>query len=194
MKTVILTTLSLFLLAVAGAVAFVYSGVFNVAADEPHSTVVHAVLETARVRSIKAQAAGIVVPGGFDEEAKIISAAGHFSEHCVTCHGAPGAKAGETAQGMYPKPPDLTHVSERFRPAELFWIIKHGLKMSGMPSMAHDGDAMLWSTVAFLQRLPHMSGEDYNGLWMKAQAQNGEGHNMGGMNMHGAGATDAEKH
>lgn len=193
MKTVVLTTLSLIVIAVVGAAAFVYSGVLNIAADEPHSAFVHAVMETARARSIKAHSTGIVVLGGFDDEAKIVGAVGHFSEHCVICHGAPGTKPDKIAQGMYPKPPDLKHVSERYTPAELFWIIKHGIKMTGMPSMADDGDAMLWSTVAFLRQLPRMSDEDYNDLWMKAQAQNGGSHNMGGMDTHGAAATDAEQ-
>lgn len=194
MRTVILTMLSLILLGILGAAVFVYSGVFNVAADEPHSALVYAVMETTRIRSIKAHASGIVVPAGYDSEANIAAAAGHFAEHCVMCHGGPGVKPNEIAAGMYPTPPSLKHVRDRYTPAEIFWILKHGIKTSAMPTMADDGDAMLWSTVTFLERLPGMSEEDYNDLWMKAQAQNGgKGMSMGGMNMHGADEPTAEK-
>lgn len=185
MKLIVLTILSLVVFAAAGAAGAVYLGLFNVAADEPHSPFVFAVMDTARVRSIKAHASGITVPAGYDAGAGMTGAAEHFSEHCVTCHGGPGTKPNEIAEGMYPKPPDLTHVSERYTPPELFWILRHGIKMSGMPSMADDGDAMLWSTVAFLQRLPSLSTQAYDDLL--AKAQDSEGQSMAGMHMHGAG-------
>ncbi|MBN9560562.1 MAG: cytochrome c [Alphaproteobacteria bacterium] len=195
MKTVVLTTLSLIVLALIGAAAFVYSGVFNVAAAEPHSAFVYSVLQTARIRSIKARAAGIVVPDGYDTEPKIVGAVGHFVEHCATCHGAPGTKPAEFAKGMNPRPPDLKRVKDRYTPAELFWIVKNGIKMTGMPSMADDGDPMLWATVGLLERLPSMTDKDFNDLWMQAQAQakGGRGMQMDRMDMHGAGGSDSEK-
>ena len=158
MRTAVVTLLSLVGLALLGAAAFVYAGFFNVGADDPHSPLVHAVLETARMRSIQTRAAGIVVPGGYDTEENVVSAAGHFAEHCATCHGTPANKPDAFAEGMYRRPPSLTRASEKYTPAELFWIMKHGIKMSGMPAMADDGDPMLWSTVAFVQRIPHLNG------------------------------------
>jgi mono/diheme cytochrome c family protein len=194
MKAVLATVLILILLGVAGFAAFVYSGAFNVAATNRHWSATYWLLETARVRSIKMHAAGIVVPDGFDDQAKVVAAVDHFSAHCAVCHGAPGAERGELAAGMYPKPPDLADVSKRFTPAELFWILKNGIKMSGMPSMSEDGDDMLWATVGFLEKLPGMTPDDYNDLWMASQAQRGnqaqhmmkmEGMRMHGMDMHG---------
>jgi mono/diheme cytochrome c family protein len=196
MRTVIFTTVSLIVLAVLGAAAFVYSGVFNVAAAEPHSPFVYSVLETARIRSIKAHAAGIVVPSGYDTEPKIVGAVGHFVAHGATCHGAPGTKPADFATGMNPRPPNLTHVKEKYTSAELFWILKNGIKMTGMPSMADDGDPMLWATVAMLEQLPSMTEEDFNDLWMQAQAQakgGRHGMSMDGMDMRGTGAPDTEK-
>jgi mono/diheme cytochrome c family protein len=188
-----LTILSVVVLLVLGGAAFVYSGTFNVAAAEPHSAFVYSVLQTARIRSIKAHAAGIEVPGGYDTEPRIVGAVGHFVAHCATCHGAPGTKPGDFAKGMNPRPPDLTHVRERYTPAELFWILKNGIKMSGMPSMADDGDPMLWSTVGLLEQLPSMTDEEFDDLWMQAQAQakGGHGMSMDHMDMHGG--SEAEK-
>lgn len=188
MKTVVLTALAVILAAAIAAAALIYSGAYNVAATDRHWDVTHWIMETARVRSIKAHAAGIAVPVGFDEQPKVVAAVGHFSEHCAVCHGAPGDDRRDLAAGMYPQPPDLNNVSKRYTPAELFWILKNGIKMSGMPSMADDGDDLLWATVGFLERLPGMTPDDYNDLWMASQAQS-SGHqhmmNMGGMNMHG---------
>ena len=87
-------------------------------------------------------------------------------------------------------PPNLQEAASRYTPGELFWILKNGIKMSAMPSMASDGDEMLWSTVAFLQKLPDLSEDDFNDLWMAAQAAGGgmdmdHGAMMGGSMDHG---------
>lgn len=187
-KIVLVTLLSAGVLSVLIAAAVIYAGLFNVGATDPHWAATYWVLETARVHSIKVHAAGLAPPAGYDAPKNIVSAVEHFSEHCATCHGAPGAKQSKLAEGMYPRPPSLKKVADRYTSGELFWILKHGIKMSGMPSMESDGDAMLWATVAFLERLPQMSDEAYNDLWMQAQAAGDHGGmDHGLMNMDGAG-------
>lgn len=185
-KIILLTLLSAGILSLVGAAAVIYAGLFNVAATEPHWPLTYWVFETARVRSIQAHAAGLSAPAGYGEQAKLVMAAGHFSEHCATCHGAPGAKRNEVAEGMYPQPPNLKDSAKRYSAGELFWILKNGIKMSAMPSMASDGDEMLWATVALLQKLPNMSDDEYNDLWMQAQATGGmEGMSHGSAGMEG---------
>ena len=173
MKTALATLLSVAVLAVLGGAAFVYSGAFDVAATKPHWPASVWLLEKTRMRSIQVRAAGLAPPPGYDEEPKLAGAAGHFSEHCATCHGGPGIKRSVWAEGMYPSPPNLKEAASRYTPGELFWILKNGIKMSAMPSMASDGDEMLWSTVAFLEKLPGLSEDDFNELWMAAQAAGG---------------------
>ena len=185
MKTVILTLVMTLVLTLAGAGAFIYAGVFNVAANEPHWAMTHWVLGAVRERSIKVRAAGIAVPADLGGAKKLAAAAGHFVEHCATCHGGPGLKRGEFAAGMYPAPPVLKDVSSRYTPAEIFWILKNGIKMSGMPSMADDGDEMLWATVALLMKFPQMPADDFNDLWLEAQA--GAAGGRGPMNTGGSG-------
>lgn len=183
MKTVLATLISTAAVAAVGFAAFVYFGVFNVAATDQHWPASYWLMEKTRMRSIQVHAAGLTPPAGYDEQAKVVGAVAHFSEHCATCHGGPGTRRNEIADGMYPQPPELTNVATKYTSGELFWILKNGIKMSAMPSMASDGDDMLWSTVAFLQKLPTMSDDDYNDLWMASQAQGGHG----GMNMdHGS--------
>jgi mono/diheme cytochrome c family protein len=184
MRKIIGTLLVLAVLGVAGAAAFIYSGAYNIAADDPHWPVTYRLMQTARDRSIKAHAAGIAPPADLGTEARVVAGTSHFSEHCSTCHSAPGVEAEDLAEGMYPKPPVLTNVASRFTPGELFWILKNGIKMSGMPSWADHGDDELWNAVAFLEKLPGMTPEQYGKLVVAAQA-------AGGHHMHG-GAGDGQ--
>jgi mono/diheme cytochrome c family protein len=188
-KTVSLTLFVTAALGVSAGAAVVYSGAYNVAATGRHWAATTWLLETARVRSIQAHAAGIAVPDGLDDQAKILHAVGHFAAHCATCHGAPGIDRSEFVGGMYPQPPDLTKVSQSYTPAELFWILKNGIRMTGMPSMADDGDDMLWATVGLLEKLPGMTPEAFGGLVRAAHAL-GSGHHhhhAAGMETHGIG-------
>lgn len=183
MKTILATLLTSSALVGAGFAAFIYSGAFSIAATDPHWPATYWVMEKARMRSIQMHAAGLTAPSGYNKPTRIAGAMGHFSEHCATCHGAPGTKRNEAMEGMYPLPPNLADAAKRYTAGELFWILKNGIKMSGMPSMASDGDEMLWSTVAFLQKLPIMSDDEYNELWMASQAQGEMNMDHGSMNM-----------
>ena len=153
---------------------------YNVAATDPHWPVTHWVLETARMRSIKAHAAGITVPPGFDDPAKIPIGVEHFAAHCAVCHGAPGVPKGDIAHGLYPPPPDLAVTAKLYSDSELFWIIKHGIKMTGMPAWADHSDEEVWATVAFLKKLPGMSEQEYGRLVMSTMQQGGGQHRHGG--------------
>lgn len=150
----------------AAALAFVYSGIFSVAADEPHSAFVYAVMDTVRSRSIAARARDIQVPA-LDDAKLIQIGAQHYAKMCSECHLAPGKSESEIRAGLYPQPPDLSkhlHASS----AETFWVIKHGIKMSGMPAWgtSHD-DSSIWGLVAFLQKLPELGPDQYRELVSK---------------------------
>ena len=140
MRAVIASLLIAALLAVLGAGAVIYAGMYDVAATAPHWRVTAWLLETARTRSIKAQAADIAVPPGLDDPAKLVIGVGHYAAHCAVCHGAPGVPKGDIAQGLYPPPPELAKTAPLYSPAELFWIVKHGIKMTGMPAWGDHSD------------------------------------------------------
>ncbi len=145
------------------AVAFVYFGIFNVAADEPHWALTLGLVEAVRDRSIAMRIKEVRAPS-LDDPKLVSEGAEHYDAMCTGCHLAPGIKESETREGLYPRPPDLTehmHAS----PAEMFWVIKHGIKMSAMPAWGktHD-DRSIWGLVAFLQKLPELTPEQYQGL------------------------------
>ncbi len=148
---------------VVSAFVFVYAGIFNAAADASHSAFTYTLMETVRSRSIAVRAKE-VQPPPLDDAKLIATGAEHYAAMCSGCHLAPDKKDSEIRAGLYPKPPDLTkhlHAS----PAEEFWIIKHGIKMSGMPAwgMTHD-DSSIWGLVAFLQKLPDLTAAQYEAL------------------------------
>ncbi len=161
MKTVRTAVVLLVLLAAAG-LAFIYSGLYNVAADEEHSGFVRWVLHTTQSKSVHRRAEQVVVPDWVAKPSPAALRTGfiHYQEMCATCHGAPGVPISEIGQGLNPAPPELSGHAED--PDESFWIIKHGIKMTGMPGfgVTHD-DEEIWAIVAFLQAMPKMTQEDY---------------------------------
>ena len=174
MRTVIATLVVALALVFLAGVAFIFSGFYHIEANAPHWGVTSWVLQTIRDRSIRAHAAGIEVPPGLDDPAKLQIGVEHFAAHCAVCHGAPGVPKSDIARGLYPQPPDLTHASDHFTSAELFWILKHGIKMTGMPSWADHSDDELWATVAFIEKLPGMSEQGYAKLVMESMAHSGD--------------------
>jgi mono/diheme cytochrome c family protein len=173
MRIILGTLAAAFVVILIGATIFVVSGFYDVSATVPHWRMTIWIMEQARTRSIRAHAAEIAVPPNLDNPARIETGVEHFAAHCALCHGAPGVPRGELAQGLYPRPPDLARATRLYSPGELFWILKHGIKMTGMPAWSAHGDAELWATVAFLEKLPGMTERDYAKLVMASLTHDG---------------------
>lgn len=152
------------LVALAGAVAFIYSGLYPMGADVPHNRMTYWALETLRERSIARAAKDIEVPS-LNEPARLLAGGADYNDMCAACHLKPGKRESDMSIGLYPKPPNLTEARPGDSEAEArhrFWIIKHGIKASGMPAWGptHD-DERIWNMVAFLRRLPELTPEQY---------------------------------
>jgi len=160
-----ITTLLVAGAAGTGAIlAGAYSGVINVGADDPHHPAVYAFLSMARDRSIEARSKDIVVPD-LDDEALIRGGAGNYNAMCVGCHLAPGVELTELSQALYPAPPNLAKIGIDASPASAFWVIKHGIKATGMPAWGKSmGDEYIWGMVAFLSQLPKIDATQYQAL------------------------------
>nr|WP_283105083.1 cytochrome c [Shewanella dokdonensis] len=148
------------------AAGIIYSGFYNIGADAPHVKPVYEVLKVLRQSSIEQHAKDILVPD-LDDPALILKGAGQYAAMCTDCHLAPGKATSEIRPGLYPQPPNLS--LHRVVPNEVFWVIKHGVKMSAMPAwgFSHD-DPTIWSMVAFLMKLPDLSPAQYQELVAKA--------------------------
>ena len=153
------------LLVLVGAAAVgIYAGLYNIAADVPHTQPVYWLFDTVRERSIAVRARNIIVPNDLDNANRLSRGAGQYAEMCSGCHLAPGMKRTEISRGLYPRAPELRRKTQ-LTPAEQFWVIKHGVKMTGMPAwgVTH-GDELLWDVVAFVRKLPELTPEQYDTL------------------------------
>ncbi len=150
------------IVAIIAFFAFAVSGVYQVGADVPHWGVTRAAIGMVRERAIDRRVAD-VRPPPLDDPALIKLGAEHYAEMCTGCHLAPGMGHSDLRDGLYPRPPDLVRFAPR--PAEAFWIIKHGLKMTAMPAWGetHD-DHTIWAMVAYLQKQPRMSAAEFHAL------------------------------
>lgn len=181
MKTTLKTLALAVALGAAAVAGVVWSGLVSVAADEPHSAPVLALLETARERSIAVRARALEVPDLQDAE-RVRSGAGNYDSMCVGCHLAPGIAETELSQNLYPAPPNLTEIGTDGNPAAAFWVIKHGIKASGMPAWGKSmDDDYIWGMVAFLERLPQLDAAGYAEL---VAASDGHQHGGGESDMH----------
>ena len=155
------------------AVGFAYSGLYDVSASSPHGGIVNWFLSTTSHASVERRASNIEVPD-LDDDSQILAGANDYNSMCAACHGAPGIRPEAVGQGLNPPAPDLAEEAAELTPAELFWITKNGIKMSGMPAwgVTHDDDA-IWPVVAFLTNLPELDEAAYRRLLGDAQ---GSGH------------------
>jgi mono/diheme cytochrome c family protein len=91
----------------------------------------------------------------------------HYHSMCVMCHGAPGRDPSEVGQGLNPQPPplDADQVQTQYSDAELYWIIKHGVRMTGMPAFGPTHtEKDLWALVAFVRTLPQITPDEYTAM------------------------------
>jgi len=139
-----------------------WGGAFNVSATETHWPLTLHLIGLVRDRSIAVHTEDVMAPPLHDSE-RIRAGFRSYRDMCVTCHNAPGRDSSVIRTGLNPTPPLLTDARvQRRRDAELFWIVKHGIRMTGMPAFGKTHtDDQLWALVAFLRYLPRMTAEEY---------------------------------
>ena len=161
------------LIVVLVAIGTAYSGLYDVSARSSHSPIVGWYLSTTARNAIEKRAVDIAVPN-LDDETLMYGGINDYEAMCVGCHGAPGKSPGPIGLGLNPPAPDLQKSAQRMSPAELFWVTKHGIRMTGMPAWGatHD-DSAIWPVVAFTSRLPSLDKSGYQSLFAAAK---GHGH------------------
>lgn len=176
-------------LALLGAVGLVvvYTGAYNVAATEEHASFTRWAFDTTFQNSVERRAADVPPPESMTPE-MIAAGATSYKALCQHCHAGPGVERAEWASGMRPRPPHLTEAAAEWEPREVFWLVRHGVKMTGMPAFGptHD-DQALWNIAAFVKELPAMTPERYAALG--GTPEGGGHHGDGGQHSGGGGAT-----
>lgn len=142
----------------------VVSGLIPIKASSGHWPITRWFLEFSMERGFSTQSLGVKVPP-LDDPGMILRGATQYETTCRPCHGSPDLKHPRVAAAMTPAPPYLPEEIDKWTPAELFTIVKHGVKFTGMPAWpAANRDDEVWSTVAFLVRFPGMDAQEYQRL------------------------------
>lgn len=185
---IVLGTLGLLVLAFVAALVVAYTGAYNIAASSGHTAGMRWVLDTTLRNAVGSRApdAAAARLAAADLEA----GAGEYKSMCQHCHGGAGVEPADWSRGMLPRPPHLVEEAREWKPGEVFWIVKHGLKYTGMPAFGetHD-DATLWNIAAFVDQLPAMTPERYRMLGASHSHGGDGGH--GGHGDHGDAASSA---
>jgi len=150
-------------LVVAGIVGggVMLAGAYDVSAVDNHLAPTYHALDLAMKRAVKVRASNIKVPP-LEDPALLARGRALYEEHCAQCHGAPGVAPQPFALGMTPAAANLAHTAKEWQPAEVYWVVKNGLKMTGMPAWEYRLDeGELWAVVAFVEKLPSLSPADY---------------------------------
>lgn len=160
-----LVTLAVAALAGALAAALVIrQGWYDVGAVKQHWQPVFTLLENGLRYSVRHHAREIVAP----ERTSAMAQQGVkvYARHCVQCHGAPGVAPRLASLALQPSPGPLVHMTRRWQPNELYWIISNGIKMTGMQAWRfHLSEREIWSVVALIERLPGMTPEEGQALF-----------------------------
>lgn len=161
----------LLIIAIIGAAAFVFGGYYSVAATSALPGFVDAAIVQARVASIRHHATEAPPAGMSLTDVSVIQdgARAFASRGCTFCHGGPGVNWEKFSEGLNPGPPDLKEVAPNLDPRELFWVIRNGIGMTGMPSFANAGapDEEIWKIVAFVKQLPIVTDVQFK-MWTSA--------------------------
>ena len=91
-------------------------------------------------------------------------ARGHFADHCALCHGNDGKGETQIGRNLYPKAPDMSlPATQSLSDGEIFYIIKNGVRLTGMPAWGentHADDESSWKLVHFIRHLPRISSQE----------------------------------
>jgi cytochrome c len=151
-----------------GAYTFIKSGIYDVGAARPHTKLTEWMTHETMIHSVRRHSANVQAPASFTR-AQILAGFCQYETHCVACHGASAIARQRWVDGQEPAPPYLLDVSQRFDRAGLFWIVDHGIKMTGMPAWRGTmSEQQIWDTVAFLEAMPKMNSQDYR-RWRSAK-------------------------
>jgi cytochrome c553 len=140
------------------------SGIVPVGASGGHWAITRWFVQFAARRSIATHTL-MAEPIALDEPWLVLKGAGHYENGCRPCHGSPDLPTPVIAAAMLPPPPYLPPRVRELDPDELFYIVKHGLKFTGMPAWpAQERDDEVRAVVAFLLAMRSLDAAEYQSL------------------------------
>jgi cytochrome c553 len=140
------------------------SGVLPIAASGGHWTITEWLLQFGKRRSIATHTIGLDLPP-LDEPWLAMKGAAHYETGCAPCHGSPDRPSPRIAAAMLPPPPALAPLVGERDAEDLFYVVKHGIKLTGMPAWPARGrNDEVHAVTAFLLALPSLDARSYRRL------------------------------
>jgi hypothetical protein len=175
----ILAAFLMLIVLLVGVVLYAWSGLYNIAATKPHWAITSTFIEILRDRSIAVHSDAIKIMNISEGELRKNSFTG-YHEMCRLCHGAPEYQPEEFAKGLYPEPLSMMagHIQEELSDREIYWIVKNGIKLTGMPAFGPThNEAELRGLVAIAKEITQMSPEFYRRqVEQETSREEGHGH------------------
>jgi cytochrome c553 len=163
-KKAVVIVLALLALAAVGGLLVALSGIVPIKASAGHWAITEWLLQLGKRRSVATHSLGVPKLER-PEPWLVLKGAGHYETGCRPCHGSPGSAPPAVVQAMLPPPPYLPPLIEQWDSEELFYIVKHGIKLTGMPawpSLRRDDE--VYAMVAFLRAMPALDAAGYQRL------------------------------
>ena len=151
MRKVLLGAGLMLVILLLSAIAVMRLGLMPVNADGTHSRLEARVMPLVLNASIARHASGEMNPISVNEE-NLKAGASSYKAMCARCHSTPGGNPSLYGQSFYPPAPQLREGMSNYTDSQLFWLIKHGIRNTGMPAWgAMLSDDEIWQIVSLLK-------------------------------------------
>jgi mono/diheme cytochrome c family protein len=151
-------------------IAVTHLGLYPIGADNPPSRLEHMLAGRAMdVYADNHKPAGDNPIG--PTAANLTQGALQYEEHCALCHGGAKAKVSKMQNQFSPPAPQLINRIPHDPPSWIFWVTKHGVRMTGMPAwtgILSDDD--IWKIVAFIKNSGKLPPETH-AAWQASAAR-----------------------
>jgi mono/diheme cytochrome c family protein len=151
MKKILLgAVLTLALLLLSG-LAVTMLGLLPVSADGAHSRLEGRIMPTVLHAAIVRHTSGETNPVALNED-NLKAGVDTYKAMCARCHSTPEGKPSIYGQSFYPPAPQLSKEMSQYTDSQLFWVIKHGIRNTGMPAWGSMlSDEEIWQLVSLLR-------------------------------------------
>ena len=151
MKKVLLGAVLIIAMLLMAALAITRLGLLPASADGPHSSLEARIMPAVLHASIVRHASGETNPVPLNED-NLKSGIDTYKAMCARCHSSPEGKASVYGQSFYPPAPQLPKGMAQYTDSQLFWVIKHGIRNTGMPAWGSMlSDEEVWQLVSLLR-------------------------------------------
>lgn len=91
-----------------------------------------------------------------------------FRENCAGCHGEPGKPSAWGTTSFYPRVPQFSDEPPNKPDWQLFWVVKNGVRYSGMGAWGGlASDETIWQVATFLSHMKNLP-PDVSAEWIQA--------------------------